>query len=131
MKVQNELESLGIEYEVNLTEGRGHAIEIASNLRESKYDLIVAVGGDGTVHEVANGLRGSGKRMGIIPMGIMPILLPDPLNPFATSCTVPSPPTATIKSYLDSRRFDAISIACPLPSVRFTSYSIPSDSNSF
>ena len=69
MKVQSELGSLGIEYEVNLTEGRGHAIEIASNLRESKHDLIVAVGGDGTVQEVANGLRGSSKRMGIIPMG--------------------------------------------------------------
>lgn len=69
MKIQNELESLGIEYEALLTEGRGHAIEIASKLRDSKHDLIVAVGGDGTVHEVANGLRGSSKRMGVIPMG--------------------------------------------------------------
>ena len=29
----------------------------------------MAIGGDGTVHEVANGIRGSSKRMGIIPMG--------------------------------------------------------------
>ena len=69
MKIQNELESLGIEYEALLTEGKGHAIDIASKLRDSKHDLIVAVGGDGTVHEVANGLRGSSKRMGVIPMG--------------------------------------------------------------
>ena len=53
MKIQNELESLGIEYEALLTEGRGHAIEIASKLRDSKHDLIVAVGGDGTVHELS------------------------------------------------------------------------------
>ena len=52
-----------------MTEGTGHAIEIASGLRDSDFDLIVAIGGDGTVHEVANGIRGSSKRMGIIPMG--------------------------------------------------------------
>ena len=30
---------------------------------------MVAVGGDGTVHEVANGIRGSDMRLGVIPMG--------------------------------------------------------------
>ena len=69
MKVQSELDTLGIASEFHLTEGRGHAIEIASNLRDSTHELVVAVGGDGTVHEVANGLRGSQKTMGIIPMG--------------------------------------------------------------
>ena len=65
MKVQSELDTLGIASEFHLTEGRGHAIEIASNLRDSTHELVVAVGGDGTVHEVANGLRIT-KTMGII-----------------------------------------------------------------
>ena len=52
--------------EFRYTEYAGHAVEIA---RESDADVVVAVGGDGTVNEVARGLLGSGKVMGIIPMG--------------------------------------------------------------
>ena len=68
-KVEDALRSSGIEFDIFMTNGKGHAIEISSDLRESDYDLIVAVGGDGTVHEVANGIRGSDKRLGVIPMG--------------------------------------------------------------
>ena len=67
--IEKALEASGLDNEVFMTEGTGHAIEIASGLRDSNFDLIVAIGGDGTVHEVANGIRGSSKRMGIIPMG--------------------------------------------------------------
>ncbi len=68
-KLEDALRASDIEFDIFMTEGRGHAIEISTELRESEYDLIVAVGGDGTVHEVANGIRGSNKRLGIIPMG--------------------------------------------------------------
>ena len=68
-KIEKALESSGIVYDTYMTEGTGHAIEIASSLRDSDFDLVVAVGGDGTVHEVANGIRDSSKRLGIIPMG--------------------------------------------------------------
>ena len=68
-KIEEALGASGIGYDVFMTEGTGHAIEIASGLRDSDYDLVVAVGGDGTVHEVANGIRGSSKRLVIIPMG--------------------------------------------------------------
>ncbi len=53
----------------NYTERKGHAVELAQKAVAEKYDIIVAVGGDGTVNEVAGGLAGSGVTMGIIPMG--------------------------------------------------------------
>ena len=65
------------------------------------------------------------------PIGIIPILFDEPLMPFATSCTVPSPPMATIKSKLLSLRPLAISMACPVPSVMKTSLSKPEASSAF
>jgi diacylglycerol kinase (ATP) len=50
----------GLELEVRLTERRGHATELARSAAESGAPLVLAVGGDGTVSEVANGLAGSG-----------------------------------------------------------------------
>ncbi len=48
------------------TSGAGEASEMA---RSSKADIIVAVGGDGTVNEVASALAGTDKTLGIIPCG--------------------------------------------------------------
>jgi YegS/Rv2252/BmrU family lipid kinase len=39
-----------------LTDGPGHATELAAHAARSNVDLVIAVGGDGTAHEVANGL---------------------------------------------------------------------------
>lgn len=55
------------------TEYPGHATELAAQAAESGYDVIVAIGGDGTVHEVVNGLMRtpSDRRpiLGVIPVG--------------------------------------------------------------
>ncbi len=51
---------------VVVTEYAGHAVTLARNCVEN---TVVAVGGDGTVNEVARGLLGTGKRFGIIPCG--------------------------------------------------------------
>ena len=53
----------------DFTEREGHAVVLAQNAIVEKYDIVVAVGGDGTVNEVARGLVGSGIPMGIIPVG--------------------------------------------------------------
>jgi len=47
----------------------GHAAEIAEEAIGHHYDIIVAVGGDGTINEIAPKLMNSGKLMGIIPFG--------------------------------------------------------------
>ena len=53
-----------------MTERVGHASEIAWGLRKQEVEgPIVAVGGDGTVHEVASALRGSDIPLGILPFG--------------------------------------------------------------
>ncbi len=43
------------------TERRGHAIELAREAALDGFDRVIAAGGDGTVHEVANGLLQSGQ----------------------------------------------------------------------
>jgi YegS/Rv2252/BmrU family lipid kinase len=57
------------EVEFSYTNHPGHATELASTASSKGFDLVVAVGGDGTVNEVAQGLIGTSTPMGIIPMG--------------------------------------------------------------
>lgn len=57
------------EYQICVTERCGHAYEIARNKISEGFTRIVAVGGDGTVNEVASALVGSNCRLGIIPSG--------------------------------------------------------------
>ena len=51
------------------SEYHGHAKEIALQGLENNFEIIVAVGGDGTINEIASVLESSGKIMGIIPCG--------------------------------------------------------------
>lgn len=58
-----------IECRIEFTQSRGHATELAQWAVEQKMDFAFAVGGDGTVNEVAQGLVGSNVVMGILPKG--------------------------------------------------------------
>lgn len=51
------------------TECPGHATELAHGAAEQGYERVVAIGGDGTVNEVACGLTGTGVPMAIVPFG--------------------------------------------------------------
>lgn len=57
-----------IKVEICRTEYAGHAQEIAANLSQKETEII-AVGGDGTINEIINGIKDSGAIMGIIPSG--------------------------------------------------------------
>jgi len=61
------LEHVGLSFDHEFTDGRGHAIEIAKTAADKGYQYLVAVGGDGTVNEVANGiLRSTGANSTIL-----------------------------------------------------------------
>ena len=57
-----------ITYEIAFTERAGHATELAETA-VGKYDIVAAVGGDGTLNEVARGLVGTDTALAVIPCG--------------------------------------------------------------
>lgn len=54
---------------VVVTEYAGHATQLAQQFALQDYYAVVAVGGDGTINEVASGLIGSQTALGIVPNG--------------------------------------------------------------
>ena len=57
------------DFDIRMTERAGHASELAAEARDAGVDAVVAVGGDGTVNEVARSLVHSQTALGIIPCG--------------------------------------------------------------
>lgn len=58
-----------INYDIKITKRRGQGEEIAKKAAKNGYTHIIAVGGDGTVYEVLNGIKGYDVSLGIIPLG--------------------------------------------------------------
>lgn len=67
--IENRLDQSLFEYEIRLTEHAGHATTIAQQAAEEGVDLVVAVGGDGTVNEVGRALIETQTAMAILPCG--------------------------------------------------------------
>ncbi|NLO49557.1 MAG: diacylglycerol kinase family lipid kinase [Bacteroidales bacterium] len=63
------LDASVFDYQVVHTEAAGHASKLSEAARDNGYQLIVAVGGDGTVNEVAAPLVGSNVTLGLVPSG--------------------------------------------------------------
>ncbi len=55
--------------DIRITEYAGHANELATRAKDDGVDMVVAVGGDGTVNEVARAIVHSSTALGIIPCG--------------------------------------------------------------
>jgi diacylglycerol kinase (ATP) len=65
----SELRKGGWEAEGQPTLSGGDATKLTRNAAEAGYDAVFAVGGDGTVNEVLNGLVGSNTSLGVLPFG--------------------------------------------------------------
>ncbi|MBN1219014.1 MAG: diacylglycerol kinase family lipid kinase [Anaerolineae bacterium] len=66
------LQQLGIEVELAQTQAPGHAIELAQKAVAAGFERVVAVGGDGTCNEVANGLLLAPQQASLTIMGLIP-----------------------------------------------------------
>ncbi|HYR30735.1 MAG TPA: diacylglycerol kinase family protein [Gemmatimonadales bacterium] len=71
--IAREFQHQGWSVEVERTAGPGHGTELAARAVQAGAQRVVAVGGDGTVHEVANGLLrspgGADVALGVVPIG--------------------------------------------------------------
>lgn len=63
------LDALGINYSLELTKCAGHATELARLGVQEGWPVIAAVGGDGTINEVINGVAPSRIPLAVIPAG--------------------------------------------------------------
>ena len=84
------------DYSIVKTEYAGHATQIAANAVQDKVDVVVAIGGDGTINEIARSLVHTDTALGIIPCGSG--------NGLARHLRIPMEPKAAIE--VINRGFD-------------------------
>lgn len=78
------LEGQGFEVDVRPTTGPGTATELAAGAADEGFDVVCAIGGDGTVNEALNGLAGGDVPLAIVPTGTVNVLAMElgiPLDP--------------------------------------------------
>lgn len=68
-RITGELDARGLTYSLCRTSSSLHATGFAREAAEAGEELVLCIGGDGTVSEVAAGLIGTGTVLGIIPAG--------------------------------------------------------------
>ncbi|HET6817555.1 MAG TPA: diacylglycerol kinase family protein [Mycobacteriales bacterium] len=101
--------ALGSDLKVDVveTQRRGHAIELGARATDEGFDLVVALGGDGTVNELVNGiLRGPDGQPGQ-PRTDQPALAVVPggsTNVFSRALDIPRDPVEATSSLLDALR---------------------------
>lgn len=68
-QIQKNLDHKQFQYDILFTQHAGHATELAKAAVKENIDIVVAVGGDGSVNEVAAALIGTKTILGILPAG--------------------------------------------------------------
>lgn len=68
-KVKLELDRRKIDYDLHFTNEPMEAVDVARMGIEAGFSHIVAMGGDGTVNEIANGVLGTNATLAVIPAG--------------------------------------------------------------
>jgi YegS/Rv2252/BmrU family lipid kinase len=75
-QVKSRLAEIGVTFDEAITNAPGHAVTLAAEGIAAGYDRLISVGGDGTLHEVANGIiaaRGADGLAQEITLGIVPL----------------------------------------------------------
>ena len=85
------------------TDARGHAMELARQAAVDGLDLVVALGGDGTVNEVVNGLLTNGPGDAVPALAVVP---GGSTNVFARALGLPESPIEATGDLLEALRID-------------------------
>ena len=67
--IEKHLDKKQFDYRLIFTDYAGHGYEIALDAANNGYNIVVGVGGDGLLNEIARGLVNSDTAMGVIPTG--------------------------------------------------------------
>ena len=90
-----------LKLEVAHTRRRGHAAELAAEARADGLDLVVVLGGDGTVNEVVNGLLGGNDPTDVPDLAVVP---GGGTNVFSRALGIPRDPVEATGALLDALR---------------------------
>jgi diacylglycerol kinase family enzyme len=90
-----------LQTDVVMTAHRGHATELASLARAHGQDLVISVGGDGTLNEVVNGLLAKDAGRDVPALGVIP---GGSANVFARNIGVPQDPVEATGALLSALR---------------------------
>jgi len=93
----------GVDWSISVTKKYGDATEQARAALDQGVDLVAGYGGDGTQHEIANAVLGSGKPMGILPGGTG--------NGFANEMGIPKQLRAAVELLCTSTRVSHVDVA--------------------
>ncbi len=92
----------GFAVSVTYTEAPGHATELAREAALAGYDVVAALGGDGTVSEAAGGLVGSPTPLACVPAGVT--------NVFARAVGMPRDPLAAADRLVERERAERLAV---------------------
>src|SRR5512137_2911277 len=104
--ISRQLRHIGLSFDYEFTREVGHAIAIAQNAINSGYNYLIAVGGDGTVNEVANGIL----RSGYAPDVILGIVSTGTAHAFSFSLGIAGDNNFTDYLFLDGQRRTLIDV---------------------
>ncbi len=90
--LEAEVRRRGLQAEILVTNGRGAGTELA---QQAQGEILVAVGGDGTINEIVNGMKYSKKSLGFLPAGSG--------NDLISSLEIPKTPALAL-DVLEARR---------------------------
>jgi YegS/Rv2252/BmrU family lipid kinase len=91
------LKKNGLDFLLTYTDHQGEAVELAKKASDNDTELIISVGGDGTVNEIVNGIMKSKNNpsLGIIPLGWA--------NDFVKSVDIPSDAIGACKALIKGK----------------------------
>jgi len=96
IKLTNKIgEKIETDFSFTLKRGEKNATNLARRAVSEGFDKVIAVGGDGTINEVVNGMLGSDLPLGIIPAGLG--------NDFARALGIPFDPGKAFKIGLGNK----------------------------